>query len=159
MNLTSLIETSVVSDLAQDSRIAQFPINVRGKTTAKSGDESPTAQPALLTTTVSAREVSEFFGTGIKRVAVEVEIRTSLASDARPNSALLDEIESAVNARLQPSYPVCNSSNVPITGRETDFSGPKHKVFGITADGIDRGQAGLEQWRTVKRMFIATLLP
>src|SRR6266850_1095594 len=145
MTLSRLLEQSIIADLSKDSRIAEFPIQTHDNPRAKSGDNPTGGEPAPFVTTVSAREVSEQFGTGIKKMAVSVELRASLAVD--PNiGQLLDEIESAVSARLQPSYPV-----VGVTGREGIFSSLKHKVFGIIADGVTRTESNLERVRVVNR--------
>lgn len=155
MTLSSHIEQAVINDLSRDDRIAQFNPRPHDYPGSKSGDTPPTAEPQKLTITVSAREISEFFGTGIKRVGVQVELRASKAADSAIGN-LLDEIESAVSARLQPSY----TAPLPggATGRENAFSGAQHKVFGITAEGLTRTESGLERVRVVNRTFIATLI-
>jgi hypothetical protein len=155
MTLSRLIELAIIADLNRDSRIAEFPILIHDNPGAKAGDNPSSGTPSKLVTTVSVKEGGEIFGTGIKKMAVAVEIRSSLAADPNVGS-LLDAIEAAVSARLQPSYTA--PLNVGVTGREAEFSGPQHKVFGITAEGVSRTENNLERVRVVNRTFIATLI-
>lgn len=155
MTLSRFIEQAIIVDLEKDARIAEYPIHIHDNPGAKAGDTPTGGEPAKLVTTVSVKEGAEIFGTGIKKMTVNVEIRGSLAADPLIGT-LVDEIESAVSSRLQPSYTA--ELPVGVTGREAVFSGPKHKVFGITAEGVTRTENNLERIRTVNRTFIATLI-
>lgn len=157
MTLSRLIENAVVSDLNRDNRIGQFTIRIHDYPGAKDGQDNPAQEPEKMAISVSARETSEIFGTGIKKMAVSVEIRASLAVDPSAGN-LIDEVESAVSSRLQPSYSSFNNAGNPITGREAAFSSPRHKVYGIEATSVTRSESGLERVRVVNRTFTATLL-
>jgi hypothetical protein len=155
MTLSRLLEQTIIADLSKDSRIAEFPIQIHDNPGAKAGDTPTGGEPARFVTTVSVKESGEIFGTGIKKMAVSVELRASLATDSSIGQ-LLDEIESAVSARLEPSYTAVLPGGA--TGRENAFSGPRHKVFGIVADSVARTESNLERIRVVNRTFIATLI-
>ena len=159
MTLVSLIEQTIIGDLLKDSRIGVFPPRGHDYPAAKSGDDTLGSgfQPQQMTIAVTCREVKDsFFGGQVKDIDVQVEIRMAKSQDPTDGN-LIDEVESAVSARLQPSLTVLNPASTQ-PNRELAFSSSRHTVLGIINKGVTRTDYGLERVRVVQRTFIAMLL-
>ena len=161
MTLTSLIEQTIIGDLMKDSRIAAFPPRPHDYPAAKSGDDTlgSGSQPQQMTISVTCTEAGDaFFGAGgaVQNINVEVELRMAKSQDPTDGN-IIDEVESALSARLQPSYTVLNPSSTQ-PNRELAFSSSRHTVLGIINKGVSRRDYGLERVRVVQRTFIALLL-
>jgi hypothetical protein len=154
MSITDLVEMAVIADLADEPELAAFLPKPRDNDTRLAGDDEPGEDEATLTLSVSAIDEGEFYrGSGIKRVALTVEIRHNAVAEEADRSQL-DSVAELVDDRLQPSTAIEG-----VVGREAAFSSDVLKVFGIIATTPEpRENEDLIRIRRITRVFVAAQL-
>lgn len=157
MTLSRLIELAIVTDLSNWSQLSQFLIQIHDNPGSKDGDQQYGGQPQPFVITVTAQDTGPaIYGTLIKNISVQVELRSNIAAD-QTSGALLDSAERLVSDRLQADYVVTDAFGVQ-HNRLAEFSGPTHQVVGIIPGPVTRSESNLERIRVVNRTFKAQLL-
>jgi hypothetical protein len=155
MSIESLVEDTIIADFQRDGTLAQHQIRKHDYGGAIGGDNQPLDQEATSVIVVTAVDRGEFkMGSGVRNVAVEVQIRVNGEAD-NFDGTLLDTLTELVRLRLMPSPTV--SGVIPF--RETFLSNGSLKVYGITNPDItQRIEVGLERIRIVPATFVVSQL-
>jgi len=147
-SLESQLEQEIIADFQSDPLLSPYPIRQHGYSGRKAGNELYDSKESLVIITVSAiDDGSFFFGSGIHKMKVTIEIRANIKGDDI-NSSLIDSLANDIAGRLQ------GSSAFPLTGRELVFSNANIQVFGINLLPSSRSESGLERVWTINREFI-----
>lgn len=152
MSIEGLLEDVLIADFQRDEVLSQQTIRKHDYGGAIGGDDNLLDQEETSVIVVTAIDRGEFkMGSGIRNLAVEVQIRVNGEADSF-NGTLLDNLTERARLRMMPSPTAYGAF-----GRENVFSQSGLKIFGITnGDVTQRIESGLERIRIVPATFIAS---
>jgi hypothetical protein len=149
MELTDLVENSIIADLNLDPTIATWNPTPHAGPNAKGGGSQVGDDDQLLLIVVSAEDRGDFPGApgaGIKTIGVEIELTQNVGID--PDTTVLSTIAEKIAARL----PATHLSDF---SRASVFSTNRLKVFRIDSGETERTiDIDLVRQRIVAREFL-----
>jgi hypothetical protein len=149
MELTSLLEASIIADLNLDPQIAIWNPAPHDGPGAKGGGGEVGNDDQLILIVVSASDRGDFegaSGAGIKTVGVEIELTQNVGID--PDTSVLSTIAEKIADRLP-------ATHLADFSRNNAFSSTRLKVFRIDSSETERMiDLDLNRQRIIAREFL-----